>query len=80
MFEGGIIPFSEGCFLVAKKAACPVLVASIRGTENIKKRFPRRTVVNIDFLTVIDEETVAANRSGDISAIAFNAINDNLTK
>ncbi len=80
VFEGGIIPFSEGCFLVAKKAACPVLVASIRGTENIKKRFPRRTVVNIDFLTVIDEETVAANRSGDISAIAFNAINDNLTK
>ena len=29
---------------------------------------------------VIDEETVAAKRSGDISDIAFNAINENLNK
>lgn len=80
VFEGPIIPFSEGCFLVAKKAACPVVVASIKGTEEIKKRFPRKTEVDIDFLTVIDTETVAAKRSGDISDIAFNAINENLTK
>lgn len=80
VFEGPMVPFSEGCFLVAKKAACPVLVCSLRGTEEVKKRFPRKTVISLDFLTVIDEETVAAKRSGDISDIAFNAINENLNK
>ncbi len=74
----GVAPFSEGCFLIAKKAACPVVVASIKGSDNIKKRFPRKTLVLLDFIEVIDAEQVSEMRSGDISEIAHKLISANI--
>ena len=71
-------PFSEGCFLVDKKAACPIVVASLKGSQNIKKNFPRTTEVELNFLKVITAEEVAAMRSGEISDIAYNLINESI--
>ena len=72
----GVAPFSEGCFLVAKKAACPVVVASLRGSDDIRGRFPRKTTVYLDFVAVIDGEEAKAKRSGELSAVAYELINN----
>ncbi len=76
--DGVVAPFSEGCFLVAKKAACPVVVACIKGSAGIHKRFPLATKVELDFLTVITPEQVEQKRSGELSEIAHSAISTSL--
>jgi len=73
--EEGVAPFSEGCFLIAKKAACPVVVASLKGTDRIHKRFPLESVVELEFVDVIPAETVKEKRSGELSDIAYGMIN-----
>lgn len=67
----GVADFSEGCFLVAKKAACPVVCVSLSGTDSISKRFPRKTVVTVNFIDVIPVQKISESRSGEISEIAY---------
>ena len=81
VFDDGVLqPFSEGCFLVAKRAACPVVVAVLNGTNHIKTRFPWTTEVELKFLKVIPEEDVASMRSGEISDIAYKIIDENIKR
>lgn len=74
----GVAEFSEGCFLIAKKAGCPVVVAVLHGTEKIHKRFPFTTTVTLEFIEVIDPDEVKAKRSGELSEIAHTLIKDRL--
>ncbi len=76
--DGVVAPFSEGCFLIAKKAACPIVVACIKGSNKISKRFPLTTDVKLDFLKLITAEEVAQKRSGELSEIAHSVISANL--
>ena len=76
--DGEVAPFSEGCFLIAKKSGCPIVVASLKGTQNIHKRFPLTTDVEVNFLKVITADEVAAKRSGELSDIARSIISENL--
>ena len=47
-------PFHEGVFSIAKKTNCPIVIASIKGTENIHKNFPKRkTIVTIEILKIL---------------------------
>lgn len=54
--------FKAGCLKAASKSGCPIVVATICGTEKIHKNFPlRRTKVFFDILAVIEpgkEKTV----------------------
>lgn len=60
--------FSEGCFLMAKKAECPILVCTLSGTEKVHKRFPfRSTKVELHILAVIPYSEITEKRTGDIS-------------
>ena len=74
----GVAEFSEGCFLVAKKAHCPIVVATVSGTERVRKRFPLPTTVYVDILGVISSETVEECRSGELSASAHEIMASNL--
>lgn len=48
-------PFRPGCLKIAVLADAPILVTTIRGTENIHKNFPwRRTDVYFDILDVLE--------------------------
>lgn len=64
-----MLPFMQGAFKVAKKADCPVVVATIRNTDKWSKRAPfRSTTVYLDFVGVLDKEFVRENstvRIGD---------------
>ena len=75
----GVAEFSEGCFLVAKKADCPVVVCALHGTERIHKRFPRSTKVTLEFIDVIAPDKIKELRSGEISEIAHTLIEQSLT-
>lgn len=47
--------FRAGCFKVAQKAKCPIVVATIFGTEKIHKNFPfHRTDVYLDILECVE--------------------------
>ena len=62
-----MLPFRNGAFKIAQRAKCPVLVAAIRGTENIRRFCPwRDTDVYLDFVELIGEEQVARMNTVEI--------------
>lgn len=66
-----LLPFHEGVFLMAKKAGVPIVVVRVTDTDLVKKRAPwRKTRVYVDFVDVIDAETVKAKRSHELSEMA----------
>lgn len=53
--DGSVKQFKAGCFKVAERGNCPIVVTSIQGTEKIHKNWPlKRTDVYFDILEVID--------------------------
>lgn len=68
--SGELLPFHDGVFKIAKKADVPVVIVSIRGTENVHKNFPfKRTKVAVTVLEVIDQETVRNLSTHELAAI-----------
>jgi 1-acyl-sn-glycerol-3-phosphate acyltransferase len=64
----GLLPFREGVFLMAKKAGVPIVIVRVTDTDKVKQRAPwRKTRVYVDFVDVIDAETVRAARSHELS-------------
>lgn len=64
----GLLPFREGVFLMAKKANVPIVIVRVTDTDKVKQRAPwRKTRVYVDFVDVIDIETVKAARSHELS-------------
>ncbi|MBR3403853.1 MAG: 1-acyl-sn-glycerol-3-phosphate acyltransferase [Firmicutes bacterium] len=58
-----------GVFKIAQKAAKPVVICAIRGTEQAKKRWPLRpTHVYLSVLDVMDAETVRHTKVADIAS------------
>lgn len=69
--EEEMLPFMPGAFKIAKRAKCPVVVATLKNTDKWKKRAPfRRTTVYLDFVGVLDKEFVAENNTVHISDMA----------
>lgn len=65
--ESELLPFRNGAFKIAQKAKVPVVVMSVRGTENIAVNAPwRRTDVYLDVLEVIDAGHVRALKTHEI--------------
>lgn len=59
-------PMHAGCLNAAVWAKCPIVVATIAGTENIHRNFPlRRTEVHFDILETIDTEGKSASALSD---------------
>lgn len=62
-----LLPFRNGAFKIAQRAKCPVLVAVVRGTEQIRRRAPwRRTELWLDFVSVLPAEQVAQLKTNEI--------------
>ena len=54
--DGELGQFHEGVFNVAIKAKCPVVVCTIKGTERIKKNWPRFSKTHINICQVLSTE------------------------
>jgi 1-acyl-sn-glycerol-3-phosphate acyltransferase len=78
---GELLPFHNMMFRIAQKAKVPVVVCSIRGSDQVKKRAPWRTTnIYIDVIDVIPTQDVVDNHTNVTGEKAFNLIKDNLEK
>ncbi len=65
---GELLPFRNGAFKIAKKAHCPIVVATIKNTRQIvKNMFFKKTDVYLDILAVVDETQVDALSTAELS-------------
>ena len=59
-----LLPFKAGAFKIAQKAACPIVVVVIRGSEKaVKQMLFKRTKVSIDVIGVISADEVAKSKT-----------------
>ncbi len=64
--EQPLRPFKPGSFAIAQRAEAPIVVTCMQGMNQISFNPFRRTVIQLDILSVIDAPTVAAMRSIDL--------------
>ncbi len=65
--DDGLLPFHNGSFKIAKKAKCPIVVATIKNPEQIfQKPLYIRKHVYLDYIGVLDKEFVAEHGTADI--------------
>lgn len=74
---GELLPFHDGVFHIAKKAGTPIVVMSIRGTEQIHKNVLRRhSDVYLDIVQVIPASDVENGTTHTIGAEIRNMLLD----
>lgn len=70
--------FKPGCFKVALKAKCPIVISTICGTEKIHKNFPfHRTDVYLDILECVE---FSDNKTTELSPKIKEIMQNNLNK
>lgn len=63
----GLLPFRNGAFKIAQRAKVPVVVASVKNSENVMRNFPwRATDVYLKVCRVISPEEMAGLKTNDI--------------
>ncbi len=63
----GLLPFHNSVFKIAQKAACPIVVMSVRGSEKVHKKAPfHRSEVTLRILSVIEKEEVLAKKTVEL--------------
>ena len=77
--SGKFQPFRNGAFKIAKKAHCPIVVATLKNTKQVvKNMFLRNTDVYFDVLDVVDTETVDALSTAELSERIHATMAENL--
>lgn len=63
----GLLPFRNGAFKIAQKAKVPVVIAVIRGSEDVRKNvLRRRTHVYLEIRQVLSPESIAGLTTTEI--------------
>ena len=76
---GELLPFRNGSFKIAKKAKCPIVVATLTDTRIILKNlFRRRTDIYMDVLTVIPTDEVEKLTTAELSEKIYPIIYDGM--
>ena len=66
--SGELLEFHAGSFKAAQRAAVPLVIAAVSGTDRIKKNFPwRRSDVYIDILGTVPAEEVRAEKTAELA-------------
>lgn len=74
-----LLPFHAGSFKIAQKAGAPLVIASISGTEMIKKNYPfRRTDISLNILETMPAELVRNKSTAELAEYSRNIIGENL--
>ncbi len=76
---GELLAFHDGVFKIASLASVPLVIATVNGGENFKKRFPfRKTVINLKILEVVDKDRVKEFATRDLAEYAREKIDTDL--
>ena len=63
----GLLPFRNGAFKIAQRAKVPVVVATVKNSENVMRNFPlRHTDVYLKVCRVISPEEMEGLKTSDI--------------
>lgn len=77
--DGQLLPFHPGCFKVAQRAGAPLVISSVRGTENVKKGlFLKGTDVYLDIIEVLPPEKVKAMSTIELADYSRKLIEESL--
>lgn len=78
---GELLPFRNGAFKIAKKAKCPVVVATVSNTKIILKNlFRRRTDIYLNILDVIPTQQVETLTTAQISEKVYSLMAEDFEK
>ena len=64
-----MLPFHAGSFKIAQRAGVPLVIACVRGTEQVHRNFPwRPTRVTLEILELLPVEQVKAMSTQELAA------------
>ena len=73
--DGKLLDFKPGAFKIAEKAACPIVVCSMKGTFEIHKNWPwKKSDVYMDILEVIEPSIWKEKNTVEVSDYVHNLI------
>lgn len=76
-----LLPFRDGCFQVATKSKCKIVICSLVDLDKIHKNFPfKRTKVKMSILKVMDYEEYKDLHTSDISKIVRELITNKINE
>ncbi|MBR3618109.1 MAG: 1-acyl-sn-glycerol-3-phosphate acyltransferase [Acholeplasmatales bacterium] len=74
-----VLPFHPGSFKIAFRSKCPLVIASTKGTKNIKNNFPfKRTKVRFKILCVLNYDEYKDMSTSDLAQYARDIIDEDL--
>lgn len=77
--DGQLLEFKTGAFVMAKRAACPMVICTIRGTNAYHGRFPlRRTDATFTVLEVVPADRVKEMKPEELSEYSRRIIRQSL--
>jgi len=78
-YEDGLLPFRAGCFKIALKAKCPIVICTMRNTLDIHKNFPfKRTIVEMRIVKVLSFDEIKDLDTFEISHLVRRAMLEDL--
>lgn len=76
-----LLEFKPGCFKIAEKTKCPIVVGVTQGTEKVHKNFPwKSTHVHFDVIKVLYAQDYEGKSTVEISDMVFNLMKDYLNR
>lgn len=74
-----LLPFHNGVLKIAQRAAVPVVVITVQGTEKIHKNYPwHASTVDLHVLSVIPAEEVTSSRTKTLGEKIYNQMAEDL--
>jgi len=74
-----LLDFHDGVFKISQNAKVPVVICTIKGTENIHSRTPLKTTqVEFNIVEIVPNEFISTNTTHEISSYVRNCISNSL--
>ncbi len=74
-----LLPFMPGCFKIAEKTKCPIVVGITYGTEKVHENWPfRKTDVYFEVVKVLEKDDIKDLKTVDISQKTYEIIKESL--
>jgi 1-acyl-sn-glycerol-3-phosphate acyltransferase len=75
----GLLPFKSGCFKIALKAKCPLVICTMKNTDKVFKNFLfRKTVIDMTIVDVLDYEEFKDLNTHELALLARRKMVENL--
>ena len=75
----GLLPFKSGCFKIASKAKCPLVICTITNADKVFKNFPfKKTIMEFNIVDVIEYDDLKDLSTHELALLARRKMVENL--